>query len=140
MLAVWHYEHFTYYKGVAMKVFVVLGSLNAFLAVTLGAFGAHGLKSRVSTDMLTVWQTGVQYHMFHALGLILLGILIHRLPKIKQLRVSGWLLFSGIVLFSGSLYIMVLSGIRVLGIVTPFGGITFLLGWLLMAFASWRNL
>jgi len=123
-----------------MKFFVVLGSLNAFLAVALGAFGAHGLKSKVSADMLTVWQTGVQYHMFHALGLILLGILIHLLPQIVQLRFSGWLLFSGIVLFSGSLYVMVLSGVRVLGIVTPIGGITFLLGWLLMAFFVWRNL
>jgi len=90
--------------------------------------------------MLTVWQTGVQYHMFHALGLILLGILIHLLPQIGLLRLSGWLLFSGIVLFSGSLYVMVLSGVRALGIVTPIGGITFLLGWLLMAFLVYRNM
>jgi uncharacterized membrane protein YgdD (TMEM256/DUF423 family) len=123
-----------------MKFFVVLGSLNAFLAVALGAFGAHGLKSKVSAEMLTVWQTGVQYHMFHALGLILLGILIHLLPQIAQLRVSGWLFFSGIILFSGSLYVMVLSGVRALGMVTPIGGITFLLGWLLMAFFVSRNL
>ena len=123
-----------------MKFFVVLGSLNAFLAVALGAFGAHGLKSKVSADMLTVWQTGVQYHMFHALGLILLGILIHLLPQTGQLRFSGWLLFSGIVLFSGSLYMMVLSGVRALGIVTPIGGMTFLLGWVLMAFFVSRNL
>lgn len=123
-----------------MKLFVVLGSLNAFLAVALGAFGAHGLKSRVSADMLTVWQTGVQYHMFHALGLILLGLLIYLLPQVGQLRISGWLLFSGVVLFSGSLYAMVLSGVRALGMVTPIGGITFLLGWLLMAFIVSRNL
>ena len=123
-----------------MKFFVVLGSLNAFLAVALGAFGAHGLKSKVSADMLTVWQTGVQYHMFHALGLILLGILIHLLPQTGQLRFSGWLLFSGIVLFSGSLYMMVPSGVRALGIVTPIGGMTFLLGWVLMAFFVSRNL
>jgi uncharacterized membrane protein YgdD (TMEM256/DUF423 family) len=123
-----------------MKLFVVLGSLNAFLAVALGAFGAHGLKSKVSAEMLTVWQTGVQYHMFHALGLILLGILIHLLPQIGPLRLSGWLLFSGIVLFSGSLYVMVLSGVRALGIVTPIGGIAFLLGWLLMVFFVYRNM
>lgn len=122
-----------------MKLFVVLGSLNAFLAVALGAFGAHGLKSKVSADMLTVWQTSVQYHMFHALGLILLGILIHLYPEIAQLRVSGWLLFTGIVLFSGSLYVMVLSGVRALGMVTPVGGITFLIGWLLLAFLVFRN-
>jgi len=123
-----------------MKLFVILGSLNAFLAVALGAFGAHGLKSKVSADMLTVWQTGVQYQMFHALGLILLGVLIHLLPQIAQLRVSGWLFFSGIILFSGSLYVMVVSGVRALGIVTPIGGIAFLLGWLLMAFFVYRNL
>ena len=98
-----------------MKLFVVLGSLNAFLAVALGAFGAHGLKNKISPDMLPVWQTGVQYHMFHALGLILLGILIHLLPQAGPLRISGWLLFSGILLFSGSLYAMVLSGVRALG-------------------------
>lgn len=122
-----------------MKFFVVLGSLNAFLAVALGAFGAHGLKSKVSADMLTVWQTGVQYHMFHALGLIVLGLLIHLLPQIGQLRLSGWLLFSGIILFSGSLYVMVLSGVRALGVVTPIGGVAFLLGWLSMAFFIFRN-
>lgn len=123
-----------------MKFFVILGSLNAFLAVALGAFGAHGLKSKVSEEMLTVWQTGVQYHMFHALGLILIGILIHLLPQIGPLRLSGWLLFSGIVLFSGSLYVMVLSGVRALGIVTPIGGIAFLLGWLLVVFFVYRNM
>ncbi len=122
-----------------MKLFVVLGSLNAFFAVALGAFGAHGLKSKVSAEMLTVWQTSVQYHMFHALGLILLGILIHLFPQIGQLRIPGWLFFSGIVLFSGSLYVMVLSGVRVLGIVTPIGGIVFLIGWLLLAFLVFQN-
>lgn len=123
-----------------MKLFVVLGSINAFLAVGLGAFGAHGLKSKVSTDLLAVWQTGVQYHMFHALGLVLLGILIQLLPQAGLLRLSGWLLFSGIVLFSGSLYALVLSDVRSLGIVTPVGGVLFLLGWLLLAFAVWRHL
>ena len=122
-----------------MKLFVVLGSLNALLAVALGAFGAHGLKNKISADMLTVWQTAVQYHMFHALGLILLGILIHLLPQAAQLRISGWLMLSGVVLFSGSLYVMVLSDVRALGMVTPLGGIAFLLGWLLMAFAAFQN-
>ncbi|HEY5673055.1 MAG TPA: DUF423 domain-containing protein [Malonomonas sp.] len=122
-----------------MKLFVVLGSINAFFAVALGAFGAHGLKSKVSAEMLAVWQTAVQYHIVHALGLILLGILIHLLPQAGLLRISGWLLFSGIVLFSGSLYTLVLSEVRALGMVTPVGGILFLLGWLLMALAVWRN-
>ncbi|MBD1399652.1 DUF423 domain-containing protein [Pelovirga terrestris] len=122
-----------------MKLFVVMGSLNAFLAVAFGAFGAHGLKSKVSPDMLAAWQTSVQYHMFHALGLILLGVLIHLFPQTGLLRASGWLLFSGIVLFSGSLYVMVVSGVRALGMVTPIGGMTFLMGWLLLAFCLFRN-
>ncbi len=78
--------------------------------------------------------------MFHALGLILLGILIHLLPQAGQLRISGWLLFFGVILFSGSLFAMVLSGVRAFGMVTPIGGISFLLGWLLMAFIVSRNL
>lgn len=122
-----------------MKVFVLLGSLNAFLAVALGAFGAHGLKSKVTAELLSVWQTGVQYQMFHALGLVLLGILLQLFPQAALLRPAGWLLFSGIVLFSGSLYLLVLSGIRPLGMVTPIGGIAFLLGWVLLAVALWQN-
>ena len=122
-----------------MKFFIILGSLNAFLAVALGAFGAHGLKSKVTADLITVWQTGVQYHMFHALGLILLGILFYLFPQALLLRTSGWLLMGGIVLFSGSLYLLVLSGVRQLGMITPFGGVLFLLGWLLVAVAMWRS-
>ena len=89
--------------------------------------------------MLAVWQTGVQYHMFHALALLLLGILLHLFPQAVLLRASGWLLFAGIVLFSGSLYLLVLSGVRQLGMVTPIGGVIFLLGWLLLAIAMWRS-
>lgn len=122
-----------------MKVFVLLGSLNAFLAVALGAFGAHGLKTKVSAELLSVWQTGVQYQMFHALGLVLLGILLQMFPQAALLRPAGWLLFSGIVLFSGSLYLLVITGIRPLGMVTPIGGIAFLLGWVLLSVALWQS-
>jgi uncharacterized membrane protein YgdD (TMEM256/DUF423 family) len=122
-----------------MKLFIMLGSLNAMLAVVLGAFGAHGLKSRVTTDMLSVWQTGVQYQMFHALGLVLIGILIQLQPQVGALRLSGYLLLAGIALFSGSLYLMVLSGVRALGAITPIGGVSFILGWLLLAVGIWRN-
>jgi uncharacterized membrane protein YgdD (TMEM256/DUF423 family) len=125
--------------GTNMKLFIMLGSLNAMLAVVLGAFGAHGLKSRVTTDMLTVWQTGVQYQMFHALGLVLIGILIQLQPQVGALRLSGYLLLAGIALFSGSLYLMVLSGVRALGAITPIGGVSFILGWLLLAVGIWRN-
>ncbi len=121
-----------------MKIFLLLGSVNAFLAVALGAFGAHGLKSKVSSELLTTWQTGVLYHLTHALGLILIGVLIQLLPQASLLRTSGWLLLAGVVLFSGSLYLLVLSGIRPLGMITPFGGVAFLVGWLLLAMAAWN--
>jgi uncharacterized membrane protein YgdD (TMEM256/DUF423 family) len=122
-----------------MKIFVLLGSLSAFLAVALGAFGAHGLKARVTPEMLTVWQTGVQYHLAHALGLVLIGILCELMPGISLIRSAGWMLLAGSVLFSGSLYIMVLSEIRALGMITPLGGVAFLIGWLLLAIAAWQR-
>jgi len=122
-----------------MTLFIMLGSLNALLAVALGAFGAHGLKSRVTTDMLAVWQTGVHYQMFHALGLILIGILIQLQPQVGALRLSGYFLLGGILLFSGSLYLMVLSGVRALGAITPIGGLAFIVGWLVLAIGIWRN-
>ncbi|WP_020675909.1 DUF423 domain-containing protein [Geopsychrobacter electrodiphilus] len=121
-----------------MKLFLVLGGLNAFIGVALGAFGAHGLKSRVAPEMLTVWQTGVQYHLIHALALVLIGILCHLMPEALLFRVSGWAFLSGILLFSGSLYLMVLTGTRQLGMITPLGGLAFLLGWLLLVLAAWR--
>ncbi len=122
-----------------MKTFVIVGSLNALFAVALGAFGAHGLKSKVTVEQLAIWQTGVQYHLFHALGLILLGILLQLLPQPELLRTSGWLLLAGVVLFSGSLYLLVLTGTRQLGMITPVGGVAFLLGWLLLALGVWRS-
>ncbi len=122
-----------------MKIFVLLGSLSAFLGVALGAFGAHGLKNRVTPDMLAVWQTGVQYHLVHALGLLLIGILCHLLPETSLVRSAGWFLLSGTVLFSGSLYVMVLSDIRALGMITPLGGVAFLVGWLMLAVAGWQH-
>ena len=117
-----------------MRVFVVLGSINMLLAVALGAFGAHGLKNRVTAELLTVWQTAVLYHLVHALGLLLVGLLAVHLP----VKSAGWTLQAGIVLFSGSLYLMVLTGIRPLGVVTPLGGVAFLAGWLLLALAALR--
>lgn len=122
-----------------MKIFVMLGSLSALIGVGLGAFGAHGLKTRVAPEMLVVWQTGVHYHLIHALGLVLIGILCHLMPEASLLRAAGWMLLLGTVLFSGSLYLMVLSGIRGLGIITPFGGIAFLIGWLLLICAAWKH-
>ena len=121
-----------------MKIFVVLGSLSALLGVGLGAFGAHGLKAKVTPEMLAVWQTGVMYHLVHALGLLLIGILCHLMPEAATARNAGWAILLGTVLFSGSLYLLVLTGIKPLGMITPFGGIAFLLGWLLLGIAAWQ--
>lgn len=122
------------------KLFLLLGSLSAAVAVALGAFAAHGLKKSLTPQMLEVYQTGVQYHFYHALGLLLIGIAAFYLPTSvsTSLRWSGWLLFAGIVLFSGSLYILAISGIRWLGAITPIGGSAFIFGWLLFAWTVWK--
>jgi uncharacterized membrane protein YgdD (TMEM256/DUF423 family) len=122
----------------AAKLFVILGALAAALGVALGAFGAHALKARLSADMLAVWQTAVQYHLWHALGLVAIGLLAQHLPASFLVRLGGWLILAGIVLFSGSLYVLALSGTRWLGAVTPFGGACFIAGWLAVAFAVLR--
>ncbi len=119
------------------RVFLTLGAINAFLCVALGAFGAHGLKQRLSTDMLTVYQTGVQYHFYHALGLIAVGLILLQLPASRLLTWSGWLMLAGIVLFSVSLYVLSLTGIRGLGIITPFGGVAFLSAWAMLGYGAW---
>ena len=115
----------------------MLGAINAFLCVAFGAFGAHGLKQRLSVDMLAVYQTGVQYHFYHALGLIVVGLVLFHLPKSRPVVLSGWLMLTGIVLFSVSLYALSLTGIRGLGMVTPFGGVAFLSAWALLAYGVW---
>ncbi|GIP41269.1 membrane protein [Paenibacillus sp. J31TS4] len=119
--------------------FLVLGSLNAFLAVALGAFGAHGLKAKLSADKLQVYQTGVQYHSMHALGLLLVGMLAGGLEADSLLNAAGWILQIGIVLFSGSLYALSITGIRKLGAITPIGGVCFLAAWVLIGLAAWQG-
>lgn len=118
-----------------LKLFVVLGSINAFLAVALGAFGAHGLKNKLTADMLSIYETGVQYHMYHALGLVLVGILAHWAAP-GTLNWAGWLMFFGIIFFSGSLYILSMTGIKILGAITPIGGVLFLISWIMVAYAA----
>jgi uncharacterized membrane protein YgdD (TMEM256/DUF423 family) len=122
-----------------LRIFLLLGSANAFLAVALGAFGAHVLKERLSSEMLAVFQTGVQYQMYHALALILVAILSKQLPNNLTLGWSGWLLFVGIVLFSGSLYALSLSGVKILGAITPLGGLAFLLGWFMLFWGAFKQ-
>ncbi len=117
------------------KLLLLLGSFNAALAVMLGAFGAHALKARLSEQMLAVYQTGVQYHFYHALGLLVLGLSAFHLPASSWIKWSGWLMFSGIILFSGSLYLLALSNIRWLGMITPIGGMAFILAWFMLVTA-----
>ena len=117
------------------KFFLILGSINAALVVLLGAFGAHGLKERLTAEMLAVYQTGVHYHLFHALGLLAVGLVATQIPASAYLKWSGWLMLAGIVLFSGSLYVLSVSGLRWLGMVTPFGGLAFILSWTLFVIA-----
>jgi len=118
------------------KWMIVAAAINGFLAVSLGAFGAHGLKARLAEDMLAIYQTGVQYHMYHALALGLVGLLALRFPQSGALSWSGTTFLLGILVFSGSLYVLSLSGIRWLGAITPLGGLAFLVGWLLLAYGA----
>jgi uncharacterized membrane protein YgdD (TMEM256/DUF423 family) len=113
---------------------VVTGAVLAFLGVGLGAFGAHALKARLAADMLAVYQTGVQYHLWHALGVVLIGILVQLLPASKWLPIAGWTMVAGMAIFSGSLYALSISGVRVLGAITPIGGVALLAAWLLLAY------
>ena len=111
-----------------MKLFIIIGAINAFLSVALGAFGAHGLEGKVEPKYLEIWKTGVQYQMFHAAGMILVGILIGQVQASSMLNWSGWMMLIGTIIFSGSLYALTLSGIKVLGAITPIGGVAFLAG------------
>ncbi|MBA3755093.1 MAG: DUF423 domain-containing protein [Nitrosomonas sp.] len=121
------------------KTFLILGALNAFFCIALGAFGAHGLKKMLSADMLAVYQTGIQYHFYHAFGILIIGLLLLHFPKSRLIPISGWLMLAGIVLFSLSLYILSLTEIRGLGMITPFGGVSFLSAWALLAYAIWKE-
>lgn len=118
--------------------FLLLGGVNAFAAVLLGAFGAHALRQRLPLDLQAVYQTGNQYHFYHALGLLAVGLLSLQLPASSLLKWSGWLMLAGIVIFSGSLYALGVSGVRWLGAITPFGGTAFIIAWLLLAAAIWQ--
>lgn len=113
----------------------MIGALAGVVGVALGAFGAHGLRSRLSPDMLAVFETGVRYQMYHALALVALGALSPMVQG-KLPIVAGWAFTVGILLFSGSLYALALSDVRVLGAITPLGGVAFLIGWACLAIAA----
>lgn len=122
------------------KLFITLASLSAMLAVAFGAFGAHALKGRLDEYALGVFQTAVQYHFYHSLALLAVGILAVSQPHTALLKSSGWLFFVGILVFSGSLYLLSISGIRWLGAITPLGGLAFLAGWACLAATGWKLL
>ena len=117
------------------KLFLSLGAINALLVVLLGAFGAHALKARLSQEMMAVYQTGIQYHFYHAVGLLIVGLVATQIPVTGWLKWSGWLMLAGIIIFSGSLYTLSLSGIRGFGAITPIGGVAFIIAWALFAVA-----
>jgi uncharacterized membrane protein YgdD (TMEM256/DUF423 family) len=110
---------------------VAAGAINAAVAVAAGAFAAHALRERLDDKALAVFETGARYHMYHALAMVLAGVLAARGP--------GWTFQLGIALFSGSLYVLALTDIRPLGAITPFGGLAFLAGWIWLAVTAWRD-
>lgn len=119
------------------RLFFTLGSLSGFLAVALGAFGAHALKTRLDASLLAIFEVGVRYQLTHAFALLAVAWAQTRWPG-GVLNASGWLFVAGTVLFSGSLYAMSLTGARWLGAITPIGGLAWLVAWLCLAWAAWR--
>jgi uncharacterized membrane protein YgdD (TMEM256/DUF423 family) len=120
------------------RVCLVAAALALAAAVALGAFGAHALRAHLGADMIAVYQTAVQYHFWHALGLLGIGPLMTRSPGDRSLGWTAWLLVAGLLLFSGSLYLLALTGATWLGVVTPLGGVAFIAAWLGLAWWAWR--
>ena len=118
---------------------IIAGAMLAFLGVALGAFGAHALRSRVDANLLAVYQTGVQNHLVHALGVILIGVLVQVAPNSKWLRIAGWTMVVGVIVFSGSLYTLSLTGVRAFGALTPLGGVALLAAWLMLALGAAKS-
>ena len=121
-----------------VRYWFVTGCLMAGVGVAAGAFGAHALKQRLPEDLQAVFETAVRYQMYHALGLLAVAFAMNRWPS-GSFQVAGWLLLLGIILFSGSLYALCLTGIRILGAITPFGGLCFLAGWAVLAWGAWSS-
>jgi uncharacterized membrane protein YgdD (TMEM256/DUF423 family) len=120
------------------RLFATLGAVSGLLAVAAGAFGAHALRARLSADLLAAFETGARYQMYHALALLLVAWAATRWPG-PPVRAAGWLFVAGTVIFSGSLYLLALTGARGFGAVTPVGGLAFLAGWLALMLGIWRS-
>jgi uncharacterized membrane protein YgdD (TMEM256/DUF423 family) len=117
------------------RTFMFIGALMAGVGVGLGAFGAHGLRGRLSPEMLAVFETGVRYHMYHALALLATAALMPRIDG-RAVIIAGWSFITGILIFSGSLYALALTGVTTLGAITPIGGVAFLVGWIALLVAA----
>ena len=120
------------------RIFFLSGAISAFIGVAAGAFGAHGLEDRLNADMLSVFEIGVRYQMYHAFGLLAAAWAYSKWPS-KLVSTGGWLFVIGTVLFSGSLYLLSITGLKWFGAVTPFGGVAFLAGWICLAWCAWRG-
>jgi len=120
------------------RVFFFLGAVLAGMGVAAGAFGAHALRGRLTPELLGVFETGVRYHLIHALGLLAVAWATTRWPGAAT-STAGWLFLAGILLFSGSLYGLSLSGLRSLGAITPFGGVAWIVGWLVLGWGVWQG-
>ncbi len=120
------------------RTFAAAGAISAFLAVAAGAFGAHALRARLTPDLLAIFETANRYHIYHALGLLAVAWAASRWP-VGSVRAAGWLFIAATVVFSGSLYLLSLTGHRWLGAITPIGGVLFLAGWLALAIGVLRH-
>jgi uncharacterized membrane protein YgdD (TMEM256/DUF423 family) len=120
------------------RLWLVVGTLACLVAVILGAFGAHALRAKLAPELIAAYNTAVQYHFWHALGLLIVGILALLMPGAVAVKWAGWLMLAGIILFSGSLYLLAVTGSRALGAITPLGGVAFIAAWVLLAYAIWQ--
>ena len=117
-----------------MKLFLIIGAINGFLAVALGAFGAHGLEGKISEKAIETWEKAVNYQMFHTMALLATGFLLTKIQS-AGITWAGWMFFIGIILFSGTLYLYSTTGVKTFAMITPLGGIAFLIGWILIGYA-----
>ncbi len=122
------------------KYFITMAAISGLFAVLFGAFGAHALKARLDDYALGIFETAVQYHFYHSLALFGVGLFALSVPESLWLKSSGWLFVTGLIVFSGSLYILSFSGLRWLGAITPIGGLAFIVGWACLALAAWKSL